>query len=144
MVQAADTGHGGDRGADAAHRRCAALTIMLRMPAVGWDGEGHMSVAYITYQQLTPATRARVKALLALNPYASDPNEWPKLLAKGPAGEDVDEMTFMIAATWPDQIKVQSGRSASGSNRNRAFHAISLRFSVGDWLAQLVASRRQL
>ncbi len=83
------------------------LTITLGTPprAVAWNDQGHMSVAYIAYQQLTPTTKARLKALLALNPYASDPEKWPKLLAKGPAGEDVDEMTFMIAATWPDAIR---------------------------------------
>lgn len=73
--------------------------------AQAWDDEGHMAVAYVAYQQLTPATKARVKDLLAVNPYATDPDKWPKLVAQGPADEDPDELTFMIAATWPDEIK---------------------------------------
>jgi hypothetical protein len=93
------------------------ITLGMRTRAVGWDDQGHMSVAYIAYQQLTPTTKARVKALLALNPYASDPEKWPKLLAKGPAGEDVDEMTLMIAATWPDAIRRDKTYHSDGPQR---------------------------
>ena len=83
----------------------AMLCLIAPARARAWDDQGHMTVAYIAYQQLTPTTKTRVKELLALNPYATDTKKWPKLLAKAPAGEDVDELTFMIAATWPDQIK---------------------------------------
>jgi len=101
---------------NSAHGRChsaylvaattvAILGLVAAPRARAWDGQGHMTVAYIAYQQLTPATKARVKQLLALNPYASDSTKWPKLLETAPAGADTDELTFMIAATWPDQIK---------------------------------------
>ena len=95
------------------HPTVAALLLnsILIVPlcAHAWDSEGHMAVAYVAYQQLTPTTRTRVKALLALNPYATDttgdPTKWPALLAKGPKSADPDLLTFMLAATWPDEIR---------------------------------------
>ena len=43
-----------------------ALLVCLLLPttALAWDGEGHMVVAAIAYKRLTPATRAKVDALL--------------------------------------------------------------------------------
>lgn len=84
----------------------AAMATPFRANA--WNDQGHMTVAYLAYEKLTPAARKRVTELLKANPYASDPNEWPKLLEKAPAGADVDELRFMIAATWPDQIRGNS------------------------------------
>ena len=43
------------------------LSIVLAVavsPSYAWDGFGHMEVAYIAYQQMTPAARARSKAVL--------------------------------------------------------------------------------
>ena len=39
-------------------------------PAYAWDSFGHMLVAYLAYQQLTPETKARANALIRLNPEA--------------------------------------------------------------------------
>ena len=36
--------------------------------AHAWDGFGHMLVAYVAYQELKPATKARVNSLIRLNP----------------------------------------------------------------------------
>jgi hypothetical protein len=53
---------------------CVALGLAWSGPALAWDDRGHMTVAYIAYKQLTPATRDRVNVLLKLNPKYSD---WP-------------------------------------------------------------------
>jgi hypothetical protein len=62
-----------------------------------------MSVAYAAYQQLTPAEKARVAVLLKLNPFYS---EWVSYI-KPPAASTDDEnlYIFMMAATWPDEIR---------------------------------------
>ena len=72
-----------------------------------------MTVAYIAFQQLTPATRDRASALLKLNPKYS---AWQASLPPGTSVEDQDLMIFMIAATWPDQIKKDPSYTADGSD----------------------------
>ncbi len=79
------------------------LCLLLALPnAFGWNYLGHMAVAYVAYQQLTPRKRLRVSALLRLNP------EYRKWLTSIPAGatkRERDAYIFMIASTWPDLIK---------------------------------------
>jgi hypothetical protein len=79
------------------------LTLVTFPPsAFGWLSNGHMAVAYVAYQHLTPAVRNKVNALVKKNP------NYKKWLAKIPAGTsaaDRSVMLFMLAATWPDEIK---------------------------------------
>jgi len=74
--------------------------LLLSMPAFAWNATGHHIVAYIAYQRLTPATRARVDALLKKHPdyaqFAKGAPEDPALRAR-----DV----FMVASVWPDTIR---------------------------------------
>ena len=77
----------------------------LAPPAHGWGDVGHMTVAAAAYGQLTPATKDRVRVLLALNPKH---DHWLTMLPAGTLGADRDMMIFMIASTWPDQIKRDS------------------------------------
>ena len=80
-----------------------------------WNDRGHMIVAYLAYQKLTPATRDRVKLLLELNPKY---NDWAARVDKevpGASPADKDMMIFMIAATWADGIKRDSTYSQDGS-----------------------------
>jgi len=79
------------------------VVLAVCLPVFGWDNEGHMTVAYVAYQRLTPATKTRVDALLRLNPSYS--NTWKAMIPAGTSAEDSKMMFFMIAATWPDQIK---------------------------------------
>src|SRR5215475_12359093 len=70
-----------------------------------WNDRGHMTVAYIAYKQLNPTARDRVDALLKLNPKYAD---WEITIQKqvpNASQEDKNLMIFMIASTWPDQIK---------------------------------------
>jgi len=69
--------------------------------ACGWNGQGHEVVAYIAYQHLDAATRAKVDALLAKNPCYK---EW-KAAAKALPVSQRPVAIFMQAATWPDMIK---------------------------------------
>ncbi|HLG99535.1 MAG TPA: S1/P1 nuclease [Bryobacteraceae bacterium] len=75
-----------------------AATLFWAWPVRAWFNGGHMLVAYIAYQNLTPQIRARVDALLKLN---DTYGEWT-------AGVDKRQMglaAFVKAATWADCIK---------------------------------------
>ena len=82
------------------------FSVTITAPAQAWDSFGHMLVAYAAYQQLTPATQARVTTLVKLNPkYA----EWDGWVPPGTAAAERDAIVFMIAATWADEIKSEPG-----------------------------------
>jgi hypothetical protein len=70
-----------------------------------------MTVAYVAYQRLTPATKARVRDVLKLNP---DYANWEKQMAAGISPEDHDQAIFMIASTWADDIKGEPQYSDDG------------------------------
>ena len=77
--------------------------LLVAGQARAWNGFGHMAVASVAYQRLAPATRARVKTLLRLNPsYAT---RWKPRIPAGTPVAEADEMLFMLAANWPDEIK---------------------------------------
>src|SRR5262245_36944020 len=78
------------------------LLIACRVPAYGWNSRGHIMVAAVAYQKLTPQGKARVDALLLLNP---DRVHWFDLIPDGTSAARTKMMLFMIAATWPDRIK---------------------------------------
>jgi hypothetical protein len=71
-------------------------------PAYAWDSFGHMEVAYLAYQKLSPPIRARVWTLLQLNP---DFTTWEKTIPTGTTDADKQLMIFMIASIWADEIK---------------------------------------
>jgi len=76
--------------------------LLCPLPALAFNDVGHMAVAAIAYDQLTPEARARVKALLQLNP---DHAGW--LASAG--SNDPDKVAFMRSASWPDDIKQKDG-----------------------------------
>jgi hypothetical protein len=55
--------------------RIAILTAALAwsVPAFAWWDEGHMKIAALAYEQLTPAARGEANGLIRLNP---DYPEW--------------------------------------------------------------------
>jgi S1/P1 Nuclease len=85
--------------------------VATNTPLFGWGPIGHMAVAYVAYQRLTPVTRSRVRALLKLNP---DYQKWLSQIPAGTAQRYRSMMVFMIAATWPDQIKGETGYTDDG------------------------------
>jgi hypothetical protein len=92
-----------------------ALSLLLPTVLLAWGSIGHMTVAYVAYRKLTPATKARVRDLLKLNPdYAA----WEKQVPIGASADDRDQMIFMIAATWADDIKGDAKYSDDGPDPN--------------------------
>jgi hypothetical protein len=99
--------------------RLAVVVVFLLsacLQAVAWNSVGHMTVAYAAYQQLTPAEKARVAVLLKLNPYYS---KWVGFLPAGTADADRDMYVFMMAATWPDEIKAMGSGYTGNDNPPR-------------------------
>ena len=45
-------------------RKFAAILLCGCVSAFGWGGEGHIAVARIAWDELTPATRVRVTEIL--------------------------------------------------------------------------------
>lgn len=82
------------------------LSLTSAQQAWAWDSPGHMAVAYLAWNQLTPAQQTRVSLLLRSNPYYKKWNGWLKSANVPKADHDRD--IFMLAATWPDEIKSDS------------------------------------
>jgi hypothetical protein len=72
--------------------------------AYAWWDEGHMRIAAMAYEQLTPAAKAEANRLVRLNP---DYQQWVRAVPDAPDHQpvDVDRYTFVRAAAWADDIK---------------------------------------
>jgi hypothetical protein len=89
------------------------LILIMSVPALAWNDEGHMATAYVAYQRLSPRTRMRVDELLKLNPHYGG---WLATIPAGTSDVDRDLRIFMIASTWADQIKGDPGYQDDGTN----------------------------
>jgi hypothetical protein len=67
-----------------------------------WDDFGHMTVAAVAWQHLTPLARERAIALLRLNP---DYERW----VREASPDQRDVVAFLRASTWADAIKHEAG-----------------------------------
>src|SRR5262245_54095668 len=96
----------------------AVLVVVLSIasPAVAWNSKGHMMVAYVAYRKLTPAARARVDELLRLNP---DYGKWETTVPVTVSRAEKRLRIFMMASTWPDQIKVSESYTDDGTDNGR-------------------------
>ena len=92
-----------------------ALTLILvsNVTSYAWNGRGHMMVAAVAYQKLTPQTKNRVEALLLSNP---DRDNWFDLIPAGTSAARRKMMIFMIAATWADRIKSDPDYHTDGTH----------------------------
>ncbi len=88
------------------------FAVASNAPLFGWDNVGHMAVAYVAYQHLNAATKARVDTLLQLNP---DYPKWKSAIPSGTSAAKNKMMVFMMAATWPDAIRSKPGYTDDGS-----------------------------
>jgi len=98
-----------------------------------------MMIAAVAYEKLTPVAHAHVAHLLQLNP------DYPKWVSHT-AAEERDELAFVIAATWADNIKSEPGYANDGDRpsgpnaarnigytdrlQHRYWHFIDLPFST--------------
>jgi hypothetical protein len=95
--------------------RLSASTLVLMLAfsvsSHGWSDTGHMVVASVAYQNLTPLARSRVDRLIRLNPRF---NIWLGMIPSETSPARKRLMLFMIAATWADQIKGDNLHQADG------------------------------
>ena len=90
----------------------AAVGLLLATaPASAWNLRGHMVVAAIAWDQLTPAAKARASELLRLNP---DYGTW--ISARGVTAANRERAAFTRAAGWPDDIKREAGYTNDGED----------------------------
>jgi hypothetical protein len=89
------------------------LIVVLNVSAYGWGNVGHMAVAFVAYNKLTPQARSRANALVRLNPRFSI---WQGMIPAGTSAANRRRMLFMIAATWPDQIKGDHQHRSDGTH----------------------------
>ena len=80
------------------------MAVGMAGQTFGWNSYGHMEVAAVAYTNLTAQTKQRVSVLLKLNPHY---NTWSGWIPSGTSDANKDMMIFMMAATWPDEIKGQ-------------------------------------
>ena len=97
---------------------CLALVLVSFVGGASlhaWNDHGHMMVAFLAYQQLSaaPAVKAKVDALIKLNPLIS---KWNEEVASLPV-DLRSAALFAIAATWPDIIKFDDTYHDDGPNR---------------------------
>jgi hypothetical protein len=77
----------------------AAVTLVgVATPAAAWNARGHMLVAAVAWDNMTPEARAEAGRLLKLNPY------YPRWVQGVAAGRQ-DRAAFIKAASWPDDIR---------------------------------------
>ncbi len=92
------------------------FSMLLIMPMVSWawGNTGHEAVAYVAWQQMTPAAQARAIELLKQVPTLHNADntkliagyaEWVADLPPGLSQDQQNLYLFMRAATWPDTIK---------------------------------------
>lgn len=129
---------------DMKHKHCwkisAVLLLGIGLPtsSTAWNNQGHMTVAGLAWKQISSDTlRARATELLKLNP---DYSKWQAKIPKGTATNDIPQMIFMIAATWPDEIKSEPGYKNdktpsaanvgySDKNQHRYWHFVDTPFT---------------
>ena len=83
----------------------AGVVFLAAGPSLAWSRAGHMVMGAITYddlQRTSPATVARVVAILRQHPQYD--SRWKPQLT-GMKEQDQERLLFMLAARWPDDIR---------------------------------------
>jgi hypothetical protein len=96
--------------------------------AAAWNYTGHRTIATIAYDELTPAVRAKVDAILKSHPrYETD------LLGEMPQGfPEPQRFAFSMAGYWPDIIRSQ-GNPMHFTHHKPSWHYINVRYQLADW-----------
>src|SRR5918993_20656 len=96
--------------------------------ARAWNYTGHRTIATIAYDELTPAVRAKVDAILRAHPrYEKD------LLGEMPPGYgEPARYAFAMAGYWPDIIRSQSN-PMHFTHHKPMWHYVDVRFQLPDW-----------
>lgn len=116
------------------------LLLLLPSPAWAWNKSGHMVTAAIAYselQQNDPQATARVVSILKQHPDFN--RSWSSQLGRISDSEiDPDQVLFMLAARWPDDIRGTSGLD------HPKWHYINFPYKPADQPASVTAKEPDL
>ena len=103
-------------------------TLLNPSAARAWNYTGHRTIATIAYDELTPAVRAKVDAILRAHPrYEKD------LLGEMPEGyPEPNRYAFAMSGYWPDIIRSQSN-PMHFTHHKPMWHYVDVRFQLSDW-----------
>jgi hypothetical protein len=102
--------------------RLVLCALLAACPAWAWNAAGHRIVAAIAYDQLTPATRARVDDLIRRHP------DYRFFLEDAPTNSAARARhAFIAASTWADQIRFDARFKRPQPHAD--WHYINLGFS---------------
>jgi hypothetical protein len=87
----------------------AVVPTMLSTSASAWNARGHMTVAGIAWERMTPQARTRAISLLMRNP---DYQTW----VEGFPAAEQGRIAFMEAATWPDDLRGRTCKNPPAAN----------------------------
>jgi hypothetical protein len=106
----------------------AACALLRPSVASAWNYTGHRTIATVAYDELTPAVRAKLDAILRAHPrYEKD------LLGDMPHGyPEPQRFAFAMAGFWPDIIRSQSN-PMHFTHHKPMWHYIDVRFQLPDW-----------
>jgi hypothetical protein len=103
-----------------------AAILMLASFTFAWDDVGHRTMAYIAWQQMTPAARESVIKILRSAPEDSDISAY---YLGGPEPEETKKLEyFMLMATWADIVRERSLEA-----RNKKYHHSTWHYDDTFW-----------
>ena len=103
-----------------------AVILMLASFTFAWDDVGHRTMAYIAWQQMTPAARESVIKILRSAPEDSDISAY---YIGGPEPDETKKLEyFMLMATWADIVRERSLES-----RNKKYHHSNWHYDDTFW-----------
>jgi hypothetical protein len=96
--------------------------------AWAWNDTGHRTIATLAYDELTPAVRAKVDAILRAHPrYDKD------LLSGMPQGyREPERFAFAMGGYWPDIIRSQ-GNPMHFTHHKPMWHYIDTPYQLPNW-----------
>jgi len=92
------------------------ILLCLQRPGLAWNKVGHWTVAAIAYNDLGN-TPLRKKIVLILRNHPIYTTKWKPIVESLPP-DDQGAALFMLAASWPDDIKNDSSYRTPGINQN--------------------------
>jgi hypothetical protein len=91
------------------------LTLAFASTALGWNLTGHIAIASVAYDRLSPARRAALVELLKSHPrFATDFGE---AMPGDVPVDQKDRWLFMRAAIWPDVARTFTGEDLAKYHR---------------------------
>ena len=103
----------------------AIVTIASAQRAAGWDGTGHEAVAAIAWDNMKPATQAKVSKILG----AAQKDDCLQELSSGTNAREF----FIRAATWPDVVRPNNRPGHPDTRTCTKFHDRDAHFFDHFW-----------